>query len=88
LSGAGPGWVFTGRGRRDFRRLDPPVQRRIVDALDRLTGDTPSGDVVRLTGADDEWRLRVGDWRVRFGRDSAGVVHVLRVLPRGRAYRD
>ncbi len=82
------GWVFTGRARRDFQRLDPPVRRRITDALDRLTGEAPAGDVVKLTGAAEEWRLRVGDWRVRFQRDSSGVVEVLRVLPRGRAYRD
>ena len=86
MSVPGGGWVFAGRARRDFRRLDPPIQRRIVAALDLLTGDPPAGDVVKLAGADDEWRLRVGDWRVRFGRDSDGIVHVLRVLPRGRAY--
>jgi mRNA interferase RelE/StbE len=88
LSTPGGGWVFTGRARRDLQRLDPPVQRRIIDALDRLTGDSPAGDVVKLTGLEDEWRLRVGGWRVRFQRDSSGVIHVLRVLPRGRAYRD
>jgi mRNA-degrading endonuclease RelE of RelBE toxin-antitoxin system len=33
--------------------------------------------------------LRVGDWRVRFGYDFAErTILVLRVLPRGRAYRD
>jgi len=58
LSGGGGGWVVTGRARRDLRRLDPPVQRRVIDALDRLTGDPPSGDVVKLTGASHEWRLR------------------------------
>lgn len=81
------GWVFTGRARRDLQRLDPPIQRRIIDALDRLTGEPPAGDVVKLTGVEDEWRC-VGDWRVRFQRDSSGVIQVLRVLPRGRAYRD
>lgn len=82
------GWVFSARGRRDFKRLDPPVQRRIVGALDRLTGDPPAGDVVKLANV-DEWRLRVGDWRVRFERDTeTGLVYVLRVLPRGRAYRE
>lgn len=82
------GWVFSARAGRDFKRLDPPVQRRIVSALERLTGAPPTGDVVKLTDA-DEWRLRVGDWRVRFDRDpETGVVNVLRVLPRGRAYRD
>jgi mRNA interferase RelE/StbE len=88
LSAQRGGWIFTNRARRDFQRLDPPVQRRIIDALDRLTAELPAGDVVKLTGADEEWRLRVGDWRVRFTRDSAGLVNVLRVLPRGRAYRD
>lgn len=86
--GASPGWVFAPRARRDLRRLDPPVQRRIIDALDRLVSDPPLGDVVRLTGVEDEWRLRVGDWRVRFTRDAEGLIYVIRVLPRGRAYRD
>jgi hypothetical protein len=31
---SGPGrWVFSARATRDFRRLDRPVQRRIVAAL-------------------------------------------------------
>ena len=79
-------WIFAARARRELRRLDPPVQRRIVDALDRLTAEPSQGDVVKLAGSDDEWRLRVGDWRVRFIRAQDGQVQVLRVLPRGRAY--
>ena len=82
------GWVFTPRAKRDLRRLDQPVQRRVIDALDRLVGNPPAGDVVKLTGPDHEWRLRVGDWRVRFQRDADGLIYVVRVLPRGRAYRD
>ncbi len=82
-------WVLAARARRDFKRLDPPVQRRISNALDRFAADPTTGDVVKLAGSDDEWRLRVGDWRVRFTRDrSLKVIQVLRVLPRGRAYRD
>jgi mRNA interferase RelE/StbE len=47
-----------------------------------------SPDVRRLQGK-EEWRLRVGDWRVRFTRRPADkLIVVLRVLPRGRAYRD
>ena len=68
--------------------LDHLVQRRVIQALDRLTDHPPAGDVVKLVST-DEWRLRVGDWRVRFKRDAeTGVVYVVRVLPRGRAYRD
>jgi mRNA interferase RelE/StbE len=60
----------------------------VYDALERLVGEHATGDVIRLKGS-DEWRLRVGDWRVLFRRDPAArVILVLRVLPRGRAYRD
>ncbi len=64
------------------------MQRRVVDAVKRLS-QTGEGDVVRLVGASPpEYRLRVGDWRVRFARDDENaVIHVLRVLPRGKAYR-
>ena len=84
---SGPDWVFTARARRDFRRADPQVRRRIIEALDRLVSDPQGSDVKKLVGRQDEWRLRVGDWRVRFTRE-AGTIYVLRVLPRGRAYRD
>jgi mRNA interferase RelE/StbE len=82
-------YVFTARARRDLKRLDPPVRRKVIAALDALvTSDPPAGDVRKLAGS-DEWRLRVGEWRVRFERDPAQhVLYILRVLPRGRAYRD
>jgi len=77
---------FARRAERDMRRLDPPVQRRVFAALDRLAADDPSLDVLKLTGQ-DTWRMRVGDWRVLFERDEAiRVIGVVRVLPRGRAY--
>ncbi|MGH7458790.1 MAG: type II toxin-antitoxin system RelE family toxin [Longimicrobiaceae bacterium] len=76
------------RAVKDFDRLDARVQRRVATALERLAA-TKQGDVRKLTDTDPpEWRLRVGDWRVLFARDkAAGVLTVLRVLPRGKAYR-
>jgi mRNA interferase RelE/StbE len=74
------------RAQRDLRRLDPPVMRRVLDAIDRLCAEDAAGDVRRLAGR-PEFRLRVGDWRVLFVRDDERrAVRVLRVLPRGRAY--
>jgi len=76
-------WVFSARARRDLRGLVPPSQRRVVSALDHLTGDPPQGEVTRLPGLPDEWRLRVGDWQVRFTRDpDSRRVEVLGVLAR------
>jgi mRNA interferase RelE/StbE len=77
---------FERRAEQDLRRLDPPVARRVLAALDRLLERDPSLDLRRLRGS-DEWRLRVGDWRVRLQLDfDAHVIVVVRVLPRGRAY--
>lgn len=82
-----PGWSlrFTPPARRDLKRLDRPVQRRILDALDRFLGAPRGGDIRKLDSV--EWRLRIGDWRVRFSFDDENqVIIILRVLPRGRAY--
>jgi mRNA interferase RelE/StbE len=74
---------------RDPRRLDPPICRRILGAIDGLLADPRTGDVVKLAGHQNEWRLRVGDWRVRFTRHAdQQLIVIQRVLPRGRAYRD
>jgi mRNA interferase RelE/StbE len=73
---------FARRAERDMRRLDPPVQRRVLAALDRLAADDPSLDVLKLTGQ-ETWRLRVGDWRVLFERDEAiRVIGVVRAPAR------
>src|ERR1700678_288501 len=75
------------RARKDLRRIDPPTRERILRAIARLAqGAELTGDVKRLQGS-HEYRLRVGDWRVRFERnDQQLTVTVVRVLPRGRAY--
>ena len=80
--------VWTDRSRRDLRRLDLAVAQRVIRAVDRLAV-SGLGDILRLHGAAHEWRLRVGDWRVRYVyEEETRSIRVLRVLPRGRAYRD
>jgi mRNA interferase RelE/StbE len=83
--------LITRDAERDFRNLPAVDQRRVRERLDALAATPPVQwhrfDIRRLT-ASDEWRLRVGDWRVRFRPDfDARLLAVLRVLPRGRAYR-
>jgi mRNA-degrading endonuclease RelE of RelBE toxin-antitoxin system len=71
---------------KDLARGDPAMGRRIIRGVERLAA-TGLGDVRRLAG-EDSLRLRVGDWRVIFTYDAEGAsIIVLRVLPRGRAYR-
>jgi mRNA interferase RelE/StbE len=81
------GIVWTARGERDRERLDAAARVRVLAAIDRLA-ETGRGDVKRLQGAEEEFRLRVGDWRVRFVVDhDRGVLCVRRVLHRREAYR-
>jgi mRNA interferase RelE/StbE len=66
--------------------LDRQVAKRVILAIGRLADDDPRSDVRQLSGV-DEYRLRAGEWRVRFRRDEAErALTILRILPRGRAY--
>ena len=80
--------VITPRALKDLRAVPSAELRRIRIALDGLQIRPPRGDIVKLAGPVDEWRLRVGDWRVRFRYDApARTVVITRVLPRKDAYR-
>ena len=80
--------VVTSRAERDLKGLSARDQGRIRAGIDSLTEFPTKGDLSKLQGRDNEWRLRVGGWRVRFELDRADrIIVVLRILPRGRAYR-
>jgi mRNA interferase RelE/StbE len=68
---------------KTLRKLPRNEQERIQAAIRRL----PAGDVRRLQGRRDEWRLRVGDWRalIRLDQDAC-LIAVTAVKPRGGAY--
>jgi len=70
----------------DMAALDKDVARRIKRSVERfaLTG---AGNVKKLQDYDPpEYRLRVGDYRVRFHYDR-DIVRIIRVRNRGEAYR-
>jgi mRNA-degrading endonuclease RelE of RelBE toxin-antitoxin system len=77
---------FARRAERDLDDVsDKDDRKRILEALDGLVTDlAPSGaDVVKLGSSGNQWRLRVGRWRLIFERDTqAQLILVLRVLPR------
>jgi mRNA-degrading endonuclease RelE of RelBE toxin-antitoxin system len=66
--------------------LDKAIARRVKQAVERFAG-TGAGNVKKLQDIDPpEYRLRVGDYRVRFHQDGA-TIRVLRVKNRREAYR-
>ena len=76
---------FTESAQGDLRRIDREKARSILIALTRY-GKTGEGDVKQLKGSDD-FRLRVGDYRVRFRVLDDGTLRIAQVSHRREAYR-
>ena len=77
---------WTEQALEDMAALDKALARRVRQTLERFA-ETGAGNVKRLQGIDPtEFRLRVGDWRVRFHQDGQAL-RVLRVRNRKEAYR-
>lgn len=82
-----PKLQFTTRALRDLKRLDAPTRVRVLGRIKRYIEEPPAR-AVRLKGADDTFRIRLGDWRVLFAYESSGnVVEIRRVVHRSEAYR-
>lgn len=70
----------------DVAHLDQGIARRVTQSIERFAR-TGVGNVKRLQGIDPpEFRLRIGDYRVRF-HISSTTITVLRVRNRRDAYR-
>jgi mRNA-degrading endonuclease RelE of RelBE toxin-antitoxin system len=78
---------WTDASLEEMAGLDKGLSRRVKQAIERVAV-TGAGDVKKLQGIDPpEFRLRVGDYRVRFHQDG-GTIRILRVRNRKEAYRD
>jgi len=72
---------------RQLRKLDKPIQKRLVLAVARLGAEPRPPGIKALTGRPGTLRLRVGDWRVVYEiHDSRLVVHVVAVAHRREIY--
>lgn len=69
-------------------RMDAGLRSRIVRALRDLEDDPRHAGVVRMSGPDAFYRVRVGDWRIVYAiRDRELVVIVIRIAHRREVYR-
>ena len=76
------------RALADLAGLDPQIRQRVADAIERLAEDGRREGLRKLQGRDAEWRMRVGDWRIRLRFDYSGnILTVLRVQHRREVYR-
>ena len=73
---------------RDLRRLSEETFHRIVPSIRALAEDPRPPGCRKLTGSDNDWRIRIGDYRVIYEIDeSEKAVRVFRIRHRREAYR-
>jgi mRNA interferase RelE/StbE len=74
---------------KSLDRISKPIRTRIADALERLRDNPRPPGVVKMSGAENLWRIRIGDYRVVYEiHNDRLVVLVLRVAHRKDVYRD
>ena len=80
--------VFARSARKELQNLDPQVARRILTQVEALVTDPRPSGVIKLEGATDLWRIRVGQWRVVYRiSDPERLVDIIAVRHRSDAYR-
>lgn len=78
---------FSDQAKADIRAIPQPIAMNILAAIHRLA-ETGAGNIKKLQGIDPpEFRLRVGDYRVLFGEEPAGMLQIRTVKHRRQAYR-
>jgi mRNA interferase RelE/StbE len=72
---------------REYRRLQGQLRDRVRNAIDSLATDPRPRGVMKLAGRDD-YRIRVGDYRIVFAvDDDRQLVLVARIAHRREVYR-
>jgi mRNA interferase RelE/StbE len=76
---------FKPRAVKDIQRMSARMQSQVLAKIEAMS-DNLRGDVKRLTSYTQEYRLRVGDYRILFEIEGKSIV-VYRVRHRREAYR-
>ena len=73
---------YSKQAKKSIEKLDVPTKSRIKKGIEKL----PSGDIKRLKGYTNLYRLTIGGWRILFTM-VANEILIEDVLPRGDAYK-
>ncbi len=79
---------FAASALREFKALERSVQRRIASHIDQLAVDPFPRGSKKLQGANDQYRIRIGVYRVIYRVESKRVTVVfLKIGHRREVYR-
>ncbi|WP_100449098.1 type II toxin-antitoxin system RelE family toxin [Glycomyces xiaoerkulensis] len=80
--------VVSDDAEKQLRKLDKPVQKRVMLAIGRLEEDPRPAGAKKLKARENRWRIRVGDRRVVYEiEDDRLVVLVIAIGHRSDVYR-
>ena len=73
---------------RDLKALSPEVLARVEKAIARLQINPRPPGAKKLLGYENEWRVRVGDYRILYVVDNGShQIVIARITHRREAYR-
>jgi mRNA interferase RelE/StbE len=80
--------VITPTAVKERKRLDAETRQRIDAALRGLYENARPSGAKKLSGNKQDWRVRVGDYRILYEVDDAGnLITVWRIAHRREVYR-
>ena len=87
MSSAGYQVVVFRPAQKEIKALDQTVRIRIIEALKTLATDPRPHNCRKLTGAQNRWRIRIGDYRAIYAvNDNDRLVEIIAVRHRSKAY--
>ena len=73
--------------RKELESLPDSVLARVVRKVESLASDPRPAGCKKLKGYKDQWRIRIGDWRVVYiVDDTTKLVSVTRIAHRREVY--
>ena len=80
--------AYTSNGLRELERLPRDIRPRVAASVLALAGEPRPHGCVKLSGGDELWRIRIGQYRVVYSIDDrARLVTITRARHRGDVYR-
>ncbi len=74
---------------KDLDNINEPFISKIISEIEKLSSNPRNEKVIKLSGKVNEYRLKVGDYRILFFiNDKSKNVHIARVLHRQEAYKN
>lgn len=71
---------FVPSAARELAALDQVMKRRVARRIDQLAVEPRGGGAVKLRGADDVWRARIGHYRLLYRiEDDRLIVLVIKI---------